>query len=69
MANPTALLLSGCMMLRHIGMTEHAERIQKAVLDTIAEGMAWRAWRQRLSLGACEGASMVEGNTYCIIEC
>jgi len=24
MANPTALLLSGVMMLRHLGMTSHA---------------------------------------------
>lgn len=38
LANPTALLLSGCMMLRHVGCNEHAERIQAAVLKTIAEG-------------------------------
>ncbi|MEW5310160.1 MAG: hypothetical protein WDW38_001985 [Sanguina aurantia] len=37
-ANPTALLLSGVMMLRHLGLNDEAERIQKAVLDTIAEG-------------------------------
>lgn len=37
-ANPTALLLSGVMMLRHIGLTEHASRVQDAVLGTIAEG-------------------------------
>ena len=28
LANPTALLFSGCMMLRHLGLHEHAERIQ-----------------------------------------
>jgi isocitrate dehydrogenase (NAD+) len=38
LANPTALLLSGVMMLRHIGMNDKAEMIQKAVLQTIAEG-------------------------------
>lgn len=38
MANPTALLLSGVMMLRHLNMTEHAARIEKATLGTIAEG-------------------------------
>ncbi len=38
LANPTALLLSGCMMLRHIGMNEQAENIQQAVLGVIAEG-------------------------------
>lgn len=36
-ANPTALLLSACLMLRHIGMAEHAERIERAALDTIKE--------------------------------
>ena len=37
-ANPTALLLSAVMMLRHLGMVSHADRIQKACLDVIAEG-------------------------------
>ena len=37
-ANPTALLLSAVMMLRHIGLTEHAARVQDSVLGTIAEG-------------------------------
>jgi isocitrate dehydrogenase (NAD+) len=37
-ANPTALLLSGVMMLRHLGMTDKAHMIQEAVLKTIAEG-------------------------------
>lgn len=36
-ANPTALLLSGCMMLRHMELREVADRIEKAALDTIAE--------------------------------
>jgi len=38
LANPTALLLSGCMMLRHIGHIDTADKIQSAVLKTIAEG-------------------------------
>lgn len=38
MANPTALLLSGVMMLRHLGMNDHAKRIESAVYDTIAKG-------------------------------
>lgn len=37
-ANPTALLLSSMMMLRHMGLTEHADKIEKAALSTIAEG-------------------------------
>jgi isocitrate dehydrogenase (NAD+) len=38
MANPTALLLSGCMMLRHLGMHELGDKIQEAALDVIADG-------------------------------
>lgn len=37
-ANPTALLLSSVMMLRHMGLVDKAEAIQNAVLGTIAEG-------------------------------
>ncbi|CEP24649.1 IDH2 [Cyberlindnera jadinii] len=37
-ANPTALLLSSCMMLQHMGLDSYAEKIQKAVLKTIASG-------------------------------
>jgi isocitrate dehydrogenase (NAD+) len=38
LANPTALLLSAVMMLRHLKMEKHAENIERAVLKTIAEG-------------------------------
>ncbi|ANB14690.1 isocitrate dehydrogenase (NAD(+)) IDH2 [Sugiyamaella lignohabitans] len=38
LANPTALLLSSVMMLRHMGLNDEAARIEKAVLDTIASG-------------------------------
>jgi len=34
-ANPTALLLSSVMMLRHLQMHEHADRIEKACFSTI----------------------------------
>lgn len=37
-ANPTAMLLSGSMLLRHLGLDEHAERISKAVYKVIYEG-------------------------------
>ena len=36
--NPTALILSGMLMLRHIGETDAAERLEKAVASVIAEG-------------------------------
>ncbi|RLV85532.1 Isocitrate dehydrogenase NAD subunit [Meyerozyma sp. JA9] len=38
LANPTALLLSSCMMLRHMSLNADADRIEKAVLKTIASG-------------------------------
>ncbi|KAG5638204.1 NAD-dependent isocitrate dehydrogenase [Sphagnurus paluster] len=45
LANPTALLLSSLMMLRnqtaidrHMNLYEHADKIEKAALSTIAEG-------------------------------
>lgn len=40
-ANPTALLLSACMMLRHMGHIEKADAIQNAALKVIADGR-WR---------------------------
>ncbi|PNX96145.1 isocitrate dehydrogenase, partial [Trifolium pratense] len=38
LANPTALLLSSVSMLRHLDLHDKADRIQNAILDTIAEG-------------------------------
>ncbi|KAG1752726.1 uncharacterized protein EDB91DRAFT_532697 [Suillus paluster] len=38
LANPTALLLSSLMMLRHMNLNEHAAKIEEAALSTIAEG-------------------------------
>ena len=38
LANPTALLLSSVMMLQHMELNEHAEKIQNAIFDTLAEG-------------------------------
>lgn len=40
LANPTALLLSAVMMLRHMNLEDHAVKIEKAVLKTIADGKA-----------------------------
>jgi isocitrate dehydrogenase (NAD+) len=36
--NPTALLLSGVMLLRHIEETEAADRMENAIAAVIAEG-------------------------------
>ena len=37
-ANPTALILSGALMLRHLGETAAADRVESAVRGVIAEG-------------------------------
>ncbi|MCG3179468.1 MAG: Isocitrate dehydrogenase [NADP] [Phycisphaerae bacterium] len=36
--NPVALILSGMLMLRYLGETDAADRLEKAVADVIAEG-------------------------------
>jgi len=36
--NPMAMILSGVMMLRHLGETKAAEQVEKAVAGVIAEG-------------------------------
>ncbi|KAK9157988.1 hypothetical protein Scep_004562 [Stephania cephalantha] len=38
LANPTALLLSGVMMLRHLKLHDKADQIHNAIIKTIAEG-------------------------------
>ncbi|UZJ51707.1 hypothetical protein CBS101457_001027 [Exobasidium rhododendri] len=38
MANPTALLLSSIMMLRHMSLFEHADKIESGVFAAIANG-------------------------------
>lgn len=37
-ANPTAMILSASMLLRHLGLNDHADKISKATYDVIAEG-------------------------------
>lgn len=37
-ANPTALILSSSMLLRHLGLDDHANRISRAVYDVIGAG-------------------------------
>jgi isocitrate dehydrogenase (NAD+) len=36
--NPTALILSGALMLRHMNLTKEADALEKAVAEVIAEG-------------------------------
>jgi isocitrate dehydrogenase (NAD+) len=39
-ANPTAMILSGALMLRHLGHPDAAERVETAVQEVIAEGIS-----------------------------
>jgi len=39
-ANPTALMLSGVLMLRHLGYPDIADRVELAIREVIAEGKA-----------------------------
>jgi isocitrate dehydrogenase (NAD+) len=36
--NPMAMMLSGVMMLRHIGEVDNAHRLEQAIADVIYEG-------------------------------
>jgi len=38
LANPSAVLLAGVMMLRHLGLDDHAVRIEKALDEVLREG-------------------------------
>jgi isocitrate dehydrogenase (NAD+) len=51
-ANPTALLLSGVLMLRHLGEQAAAERVERALRDVIADGA-----RVTYDLGGTAGTS------------
>lgn len=37
LANPTALLLSAVMMLKHMGLHDYAKKIENACYDTIRD--------------------------------
>lgn len=37
-ANPTSMILSAVMMLRHLGLETHADQIVSAVKKTLADG-------------------------------
>ena len=47
-ANPTALLLSSVMMLRHMEMNEYADRIESALMETIkVKEVSWNNYSKR----------------------
>lgn len=38
-ANPTALLMSAILMLRHLDLAEHADRVERALFETLVSGV------------------------------
>ena len=55
-ANPTALILSAVLMLRHLGEREAADRIFNAVRAVLAEGKDVTYDIKRAAYGSTEGA-------------
>jgi len=50
--NPIAMILSGAMLLDHVGETEKANRVRKAIGDVIAEGKVRTYDMMRISGGS-----------------
>ncbi len=65
--NPTALILSSAMMLRHLGATAAAERIEDAVLLTLEEGRAMTQDLVRQTGGDVDTAASTTGFTDAVI--
>ena len=65
--NPTALILSSIMMLRHIGESEAADRIEDAVLVTLESGKAATQDLVRQTGGDIEQAASTTGFTDAVI--
>jgi len=57
MSNPTALILSAIMMLRHLGEQTAAERVHKAIAEVIAEGKVLTYDLVRMRTGTTEGSA------------
>ncbi len=65
--NPTALILSSLMMLRHIGESDAADRIEDAVVATLEDGRAVTQDLARQTGGDVEEAASTTGFTDAII--
>jgi isocitrate dehydrogenase len=63
-ANPTALLLSGFAMLRHLGLTENAAVIENALLYTLEQGIHTGDFgdKSKASLNTTEFADAIISN-------
>jgi 3-isopropylmalate dehydrogenase len=50
-ADPTAAILSAAMLCEHLGMTDHASRIEQAVADDLLERQGEWATRATAEVG------------------
>jgi isocitrate dehydrogenase len=60
--NPTALILSSVLMLRHLGLSEPADRVENAVLVTLEEGK--HATRDLLSQAGSDVSTATSTTAY-----
>ena len=65
--NPTALILSSVMMLRHLGENASADRVEDAVLVTLEEGTATTQDLVRQTGGDVDTAASTSGFTDAVI--
>lgn len=59
LANPTALLLSSIMMLQHMGLTDHAAKIQNAIFAVLGEGKVCLSSRGTAALLLWHGLTLI----------
>ncbi len=67
-ANPTAEILSGCMLLDHLGESDAAARIRSAVRATLADGTRVTADVRRALIGSTSGAATTDEFTDAVIS-
>jgi len=65
--NPTALILSSVMMLRHLGQADAADLVEDAVLATLEKGEAVTQDLRRIAGGDVEEAASTSGYTDAVI--
>lgn len=66
-ANPTAIFLTAAMMLRHLGETQAADKITKAVTQVISKGTKLTGDLRKIRFGSTDGAASTEEFTDAVI--
>lgn len=67
LANPTALLLSAVMMLRHMGLHDHGNKIQAACFNTIRDRKVRREVEAAV-LSESQQAALAAGYANCSVS-